>query len=230
LFFQSVPDISGSLLRESLQIRFLNFSEIMKRTPMFRRRASAGFTLIELLVVVAIIALLVAGSFSAYGFVMDKARTKGTLATQMALVNAIEGFYRDFTRFPMPTSGGASNQDVDTDTSGAEGMVTVLLGKDPTQNSRNIDYIGDMKAAKTQNGRQVDGLVNEENNYAIMDPWGNPYQMRIDANYDNELDNPNTEDRGPGRSKLRKRVLIWSAGKDRDPSTWKDNVNSWTTE
>jgi hypothetical protein len=60
-----------------------------------------------------------------------------------------------------------------------------------------------------------------------MDAWGSPFQIRIDSNYDNELDNPNTEDRGVGRSQLRKRVLIWSAGKDRDPSTWKDNVGSW---
>jgi prepilin-type N-terminal cleavage/methylation domain-containing protein len=199
----------------------------MKRTPFSGRRNRAAFTLIELLVVVAIIALLVAGSFSAYGFVMEKARNKGTLTTEMALVNAIENFYGDYSRFPAPTSGAGGNDDADTDTSGAEGIVTVLLGKDPTQNSKNRDYIGDMKPAKMQNGRNVDGLVNEQNNYSIMDAWGSPFQIRIDSNYDNELDNPNTEDRGVGRSQLRKRVLIWSAGKDRDPSTWKDNVGSW---
>ena len=203
----------------------------MKRQSSAAFRGSrAGFTLIELLVVVAIIALLVAGSFGAYGFVMDKARRKSALTTEMVLVNAIENFYADYTRFPQPTSGGGNNQDIDTDTSGAEGLITAMLGKDPTQNSKSRDYIGDMKAAKMQNGVQVDGLINEENNYGIVDAWGNPYQIRMDTNYDNEIANPNTEDRGPGRSQLRKRVLIWSAGKDRDPSTWKDNISSWETD
>ena len=73
----------------------------------------------------------------------------------------------------------------------------------------------------------MNGLVFVNDNYEIVDGWGNYFKMKLDTNYDQKLDNPNADEIAQGRGSLTKRVLVWSAGPDGKAETWEDNPRSW---
>ena len=56
-----------------------------------------------------------------------------------------------------------------------------------------------------------------------FDPWGKPYLIRIDTDYDNQVANPYTADSGAGPSPLSSGVIAWSLGSDQAGAT---SVNS----
>jgi hypothetical protein len=61
-------------------------------------------------------------------------------------------------------------------------------------------------------------------------PWGNPYQILIDGNYDNSLTNPYTANTGAGPATLTQGVIAWSFGPDGVQGTnfsASDDVISW---
>ena len=86
------------------------------------------------------------------------------------------------------------------------------------------------KAATAQAGgsdKWRNGLVLEDENIEIVDGWGNYYKVKLDTDYNKELENPDTNGVEDGLTKLAKRVLVWSPGKDGKEETWEDNVKSW---
>lgn len=206
----------------------------------FRPRV-AGFTLIELLTVMAIIAILAAASFAGYGKIVEGVRKKEAQVMAIAVANAVEQFYADYNRLPKPTSA-TDGADSDTTTEGGEGLVKVLTGKEgeegAVQNTRKVDYAEGIKPAKVVKGKAAtaqaggsdkwrNGLVLEDENIEIVDGWGNYYKVKLDTDYNKELENPDTNGVEDGLTKLAKRVLVWSPGKDGKEETWEDNVKSW---
>jgi hypothetical protein len=71
-----------------------------------------------------------------------------------------------------------------------------------------------------------------------FDPWGKPYLIRIDTDYDNQVPNPYSANAG-ATPNLRVGVIAWSFGKDmqsgsspgpaldKNTGTNKDDVISW---
>jgi prepilin-type N-terminal cleavage/methylation domain-containing protein len=198
----------------------------MKRTAFARPAPRRGFTLIELLVVIAIIALLVTGAFGAYGFVMEKAKKADAQAACMAVSNGIDQYHTEYDYLPQPTSA-TKGTDCTTDTGPTEGLINILLAIDVTQNAKKINFIGDIKEAKTQAGEKVNGLIRTEETAELKDPWGNHYKVVLDLDLDEKILNPNDKDAAGGRTELHKQVIVWSPGKDRDEMEWKDNIGSW---
>ncbi len=208
-------------------------------SPLPRPRA-AGFTLIELLVVISIIALLAAASFAGYGKIVEGVKKKEATVMAVAVANAVEQFYADYNRLPKPTSA-TDGSDSETTTEAGEGLVKVIIGKEgdseSLQNPRNIDYAEGIKPAKSAKKAKAataggsdkwsNGLVFEDESYEIVDTWGNYYKIKLDSDYDKELENPNIDEVADGRIKLPKRVIVWSPGKDGKEETWEDNVKSW---
>lgn len=162
-------------------------------------------------------------------------------AGRMALgtSNSIEQFYADYNRLPLPQAQKTLIGDADTDTSPTTGLIQVLMGVEPEQaekqNPRNTDFLEEIKPAKASSkpdpakyhGPWVNGLVLQDKAYSIVDAWGNYYRVRLDADGDKELDNPNLEQVAEGRARLPKRVIVWSPGKDGKEETWDDNPQSW---
>lgn len=190
-----------------------------------RRR---GFTLIELLVVIAIIALLVTGAFGAYGFVIEKAKKADAQSTCMAVYNAIDQYHTEYDYLPQPTSA-TKGTDCVSDTSAQEGLVAILKAMDITQNSKSIDFLGDIKDAKMEGGKRVNGMIRDAETAELVDPWGNLYDVHIDLDLNGKIDNPNSEEMASGTTELHKTAIVFSSGKDRDKATWKDNVGSWSS-
>lgn len=193
-------------------------------------RDHRGFTLIELLVVITIVALLVTGAFGAYGFVMDRAKKADAQAACMTIYNAIEQYNNQYDYLPEPMSATKST-DCKSDTSAEEGLVWTLLGQDPVKNSRKVNFLGDIKEAKSAGpeGRKANGMVRNEESAELIDPWGTHYQVTLDLDMNGKIDNPNQEEATSGTTELHKSSIAYSRGKDQKDETWKDNVGSWTT-
>ena len=198
----------------------------MKLPPLSRPHSRRGFTLIELLVVIAIIALLVAGAYGAYGFVIEKAKRSDAQAACMAVYNAIDQYHTEYDYLPEPTSA-TKGTDCESDTTAEEGLVAILKGMNKEQNSKKMDYLGDIKDAKKASGKLVSGLVRDAESIAFVDPWGYHYKVKLDLDLDGEMDNPNDEDAANGRAQIHKSAVVWSIGKDGDSKVWKDNAGSW---
>lgn len=204
------------------------------------RPRAAGFTLIELLTVISIIAILAAASFAGYGKIIDGVRKKESQVMAVTISNAVTQFYADYNRLPKSASS-ADGTDTQSTTEGAEGIIKVLAGKegdsDALQNPRATNYVEGIKPAKPNNkskaasagasDKWINGFVLEEDNYEIVDGYGNYFKILLDSNYDKELENPNIDEVGEGRARLPKQVIIWSAGKDGKEETWEDNPRSW---
>lgn len=186
-----------------------------------------AFTLIELLVVIAIIAILVTGACAAFTFAIEKARMTDAQSTARTLVNAVEEFQKEYDRMPTPVSA-TEGRDCESDTSAAEGLLLILTGKDKSQNPRGNDLLGDLKEATTVGkGRRVDGLVRNGETIELLDPWGSVFKVTLDLDADGIIQNPNQDEQNEGTKELHKSVIVYSAGRDGDFSTWKDNVTSW---
>jgi prepilin-type N-terminal cleavage/methylation domain-containing protein len=169
----------------------------MQKTPI---RPSA-FTLIELLVVIAIIAILIGLLFPAFRAVQDQAKRTQAKNDLTQIVNAVNAYYTDYGKYPL-----ATDDSIITDNAN---LMNVLRAMDAINNPRQIVFINPPYVKDTANPRS--GIGSDGKYY---DPFGTPYRLRIDGNYNNQLANPYTADSGAGPSPLAIGVIAWSAGKD----------------
>ncbi len=171
-----------------------------------------------------VVVLLLIGVAKQGSSLTPKALKYDAQATAMAIDNAIDQFYTEYDHLPAPTSA-VKGKDWNSDSGDAENLISILKALDATANSKQIDFLGDIKDAKTEDGKRLNGLVREDSTIALLDPWGHPYLIRMDGDGDGFVTDPSD----PGK-RLAKKAIVWSAGKDGDPETWKDNVGSWATD
>ncbi|HWB05332.1 MAG TPA: type II secretion system protein [Verrucomicrobiales bacterium] len=191
------------------------------------RSLRPGFTLVELLVVIAIIAALVTGAFGAFFFAIERARFADSQSMARTVANAVDQYENQYDLLPLPASA-TQGTDCESDTTAPEGLVATLLGIDTTQNSRKTNFLGDPKTASITGGKRVGGLIRDSENVSLVDSWGTPYKVTIDLDGNGRITNPNPEEASAGNPELYRSVIVYSAGKDRDFGTWKDNVTSWS--
>ncbi len=120
-------------------------------------------------------------------FVPNRAITKAkkvtSLATAIALENAISSIYTEYSRLPDVGSSVTTNS--------PEGMklLNILLGLDDKSdnalNSRSIKFLIVKEGKNNKNGLTyaADGKSVE----GLYDPWGNPYTVELDTDYNEEL-------------------------------------------
>lgn len=81
----------------------------------------------------------------------------------------------------------------------------------------------------------ISGLADEGEATALHDAWGTCYYLMADTNGDSHIPNPEHFPDAIIDPKLQRRSpaalpassLLFSAGPDRDPKTWADNITSW---
>jgi prepilin-type N-terminal cleavage/methylation domain-containing protein len=185
----------------------------MKIFSFSARRARAGFTLIELLVVIAIIGILAGLLLAVLPSVVNNGKkTKAKLEAQ-SIVTAIEQYDSAYGRFPVSsgvqtaagtndfTYGGSifSNASISpiSWTNNSE-VIAILMNltnypnnSNPTANAnyqKNPQKTIFLNAKMSgwdpgQGGTPQPGVGND---LVYRDPWGNPYVITMDLNYDDQ--------------------------------------------
>jgi prepilin-type N-terminal cleavage/methylation domain-containing protein len=178
--------------------------------PAAMQKKSSAFTLIELLVVIAIIAILIGLLFPAFKAVQNQAKQAQAKNDLTQIVNAVNAYYTDYGKYPLVTAdtfygpGGAATNNV------LFNELRAAVGA--TQNPRQIVFINPPYVKNDTAGSRRSGVSPTDNQY--YDPWGRPYDVKIDGSYDNQLTNPYSANTGAGPSPLAIGVIAWSGGKD----------------
>ena len=156
----------------------------------------------ELFTVIAVIAILIGIAYPAFTSVMERARKTQAKNDLTQIVTAVNGYYTEYGKYPLTTgtdvtftgatagtTSGSSNAaliDVLRDnTTSAVNAATVT-----TWNPRGIVFI-QPPLAKDQTGPKS-GIKNSTGIW--YDPWGSPYNVAIDGNYNNVVVAPTYTD------------------------------------
>ena len=162
------------------------------------KTSSKRFTLIELLIVIAIIGILAGLVFPALGTVRNNAKRSKASTECQSLKTAIIMYESEFSCWPAKVSGSADS----------------LLD--------SSEYIGMCKALTGENAKKTvfyEVGVGYDETKGILDPWGRPYQVMLDVDYDGKIkDGSNTKavsavNKANGRTgDLRTKVAVYSFG------------------
>ena len=205
------------------------------RIPKEDRKA---FTLMELLVVIAIIAVLLGLAFPVFQGVLDRAKKVQAKNDVTQIVTAVNAFYTEYGKYPTVTAdtiitstSSPSNADLMYTLRAVSG---IGLNMNNAINTRQIVFISPPDVKNPANPRSGIGTTTGAGQY--YDPWGTPYLVEIDGNYDNQIANPYTAN--AGATPLQIGVIAWSLGKDKagataaasgdkKTGTYNDDVISW---
>jgi type II secretory pathway pseudopilin PulG len=190
----------------------------MTRMNRLKRISNIIHLLLTVIALAVIIALIIPAISEIPGHRNPNSRAENTAFN---LKNAISAFFVEYREYPLRSSG----LDITADTR-RELMDILLAAKNKQSESRNpraIAFYTDKAAKPMENGRFQKGIrLESDGGGELWDTWGNHYRVRMDTDFDNQTESPES----PG-TLLPESILIWSAGKDGKFETWKDNVKTW---
>jgi prepilin-type N-terminal cleavage/methylation domain-containing protein len=190
---------------------------------MKRRNTLSAFTLIELLVVISIIAILAGLAFPAVNGAMDSAKKAKAKNDVVQIVTAIKAYQAEYGR--LPTYGNATTFETDNDD--LFNILRCIKDLDWDQlamNTRRIPFIEVRPGKGDKDGIGSDGV--------FYDPWGKPYKVILDGDYDNSILNPYKAN--AGFPDINASAIALSSGKDKTfgsndkhDAPAKDDIISW---
>jgi prepilin-type N-terminal cleavage/methylation domain-containing protein len=229
--------MSFSRANAEMEISSFNHSAFGLRRSVFRDR-TAGFTLIELLVVIAIIVVLLGLLFPTFQGIQNQAKKTQAKNDLTQIVTAVNAYYTEYGKYPLtPSPAADSTYGVAPATNELLFNILRSIGTQP-ENPRGIVFLSPPDAKDANNPRSGISPTGASTVGQYFDPWGKPYVIRIDTDYDNQVPNPYSANAG-ATPNLRNGVIAWSFGKDllsdslpgpasdKNTATNKDDVISW---
>jgi len=197
-------------------------------SPVLLRKNVSAFTLIELLVVISIIAILAGLAFGAFSGIQKKGKKVQARNDLNALIIAIKAYNTEYGKYPVP-SGQQGRGDIELESN--ESLMGPLTDPDHRLNPRGHVFFEGNPAKDNGRGPRSGVDIQGAKVLGLYDPWGELYQVVIDADYDKKIDNPDPDAES---SELLGGVIGYSKGEDRDRPgesggrpPFKDNVASW---
>ena len=169
--------------------------EVMTMKTAHRKTGRGGFTLIELLVVIAIIGILAAILLPAINRAIVRAEIARARSEMAQIVTAIKSYFGEYGVMPTPNTNGYQDHTF----SGIWGtfngnpkpnsvIMDILRAVDRTNNLKGIVFLDvpveSMKGDSTLPTHQ-DTYNGSEGFY--LDPWGNPYVIVMDTDFDGQI-------------------------------------------
>src|ERR1035437_6598793 len=178
---------------------------------------NAAFTLIELLVVISIIAILIGLLFPAFKGVQDQAKRTQAKNDLTQIVTAINAFYTEYGQYPCGAQNGAGSEAQDwfsQSTQDKQDLWNNLRAYSGPfgYNTKGIAFINPPAAKDLSQPKSGIGGIGP-NGGVYYDPWGSPYLVRMDNNYNNLIANPYSQNAGFAPN-MNAGVIAWSIGKD----------------
>lgn len=216
---------STSIIGISSAVRRSRLSPVTAfRATQSSNQNSLAFTLIELLVVIGIIILLMGLLFPAFKGAQTQAKRTQAKNDLTQLVTAVNAYYTEYGKYPLPTGNQGSGEDYtyapDGSTSPANSDLISILQNNATKsadNPRGIVFFSG-PSAKANGGYGIQGTGSASVG-SFFDPWGKSYSIRIDSDYNGKVTEPTSGDL------LALGVITWSLGENRD---WtKSGIASW---
>jgi type II secretory pathway pseudopilin PulG len=162
-------------------------------------------------VVITVIAILIALLFPAFNGVQDQAKRTQAKNDVTQIVTAVNAFYTEYGKYPTMATTDATFGPGSTLLTTNETLFNPLRGLDLTLNPRQIIFISPPDVKDKANPRS--GIGTDIGTGQYFDPWGKNYTVRIDADYNNQVANPYTQNAG-ATPNLQIGVISWSLGKD----------------
>jgi prepilin-type N-terminal cleavage/methylation domain-containing protein len=247
----------------------------MKTQPSLRPRS--GFTLIELLVVISIIAILAGLLLPALAAAKRQAQVRMCKLDIKNLELAISQYESDYSRLPAVTTNPVSDLTfgsiaiagavpVNSDIVATLLNLPVGINTANAKNPKQTIYYKAAKLSEDELGTNTPAIYQpgppgvSTVDYQVRDPWGVPYVISLDLNYDGNTEDlfyrantvssqtsgglnglnglVNIDPANEPKFALKGPVMIWSSGPDKkfDPNVKanlgvnKDNVLSWTSK
>jgi type II secretory pathway pseudopilin PulG len=183
------------------------------------REPTSAFTLIELLVVIAIIIILAGLLFPAFRGVQNQAKRTQAKNDLTQIVTAVNAFYTEYGKYPLVAADmtygppASPNDDLFYSLRAVASGANALVNGVPAINPRSIVFISPPDVKNPSQPKSGIGTTSSTGQY--FDPWGTPYNVEIDGNYDNQITNPYSDiDGSAGATPLRSGVIGWSFGAD----------------
>jgi prepilin-type N-terminal cleavage/methylation domain-containing protein len=205
-------------------------------------KQTRAFTFIELLVTMTLVAILAGIAYPAFISIMERARKTQAKNDLTQIVTAVNAFYTDYGKYPVPSSLPAgSDCSFSWDVPPAQrpepyndkllNELRACTATDPscsaaaTLNTRQIVFISPPTVNDPSNPKSGIGTIDLSSpKGTYYDPWGAPYNIVIDSSYDNHVPNIYGATGGAGVDPIPQGVIGWSNGKDLQVGTNSNNI------
>jgi prepilin-type N-terminal cleavage/methylation domain-containing protein len=158
-----------------------------------------GFTLIELLVTMAIIAIIAALLIGGITLAMEKGQRARAKSEMSTIVSAMKAFRAEYSYWPCPRDNGwPDNPYGSKNMPGGQPrynneIIDVLRARDGGYNLNNSNNLRKIVFLEVPSGslsgsdqRGTPTVYTEGEGY-FLDPWGEPYLLFMDTDFDGEL-------------------------------------------